>query len=849
MKDPKSNLEKGRFQLGAIWTLVLLLLGVVHIIPIWSIKYFPSQDGPSHIYNAHAFLQLFQDGNWRLDQVFRQNVGWIPNSLAHLFFVIGQALGFGPFLVEKAFLSLVVIGLPLSIHYVATALSPKNWMVGLVGFILAFHNLLHMGFYSYSASVPLALFFLGAFLRFRFNLTLGRALILIILGHLVFLSHFSSMAILLLLLACLMAVDLVGAFLPSPDGKERRFPTIKAWWRNAILLLAIGAPALVYHLMAGHPGHGTYMGDERLMSLLFDEALLVTYTADHYRIVHWLWWLFALSLLCHILVRLFRRKIWEKSDLFLLMTVALGWLYFDLPNWTHGGGWVNHRPLLFLIIFMWLTLTRFPAWLQAALGCFVLYISLYQLILFERDYQMLQPLLSEYEGVGSHVEPHSTLSRKVTGSHSFPHRSLRVDPFLHAPCYTALGEDMAYVQNYEASHRYFWVNYRHSSRSNRAKPDYQVIWSGAGVSSESQTDYETILQKQHLKLIKLKPKNVSWNGDQPLKLRFSDSLSTGEQRISLYRPWQPGQIGFLEGTALEAANGGVRSLHPNTLRLEIPNGKYRANLVLKGEKKSTTFSIRAGNNLVWDQVGSDAMGYQDSPSFPIEVFNERVDLAFTPLRKKGNSHNMEGYWAIQGLDLFRLDNGDAETGLDLHLEGWCRHGYFDEAIQLNLEHPSGNITYTTNGSSPESTDTLWPKTGLTINASTRLRVRRWIAGSSIAEVDGNFTKIQRFSPDWFLPVDLVPPGSLNGRTEEGPLEGYLKIKREGRYHFRTYGDVTVILAGATLPLQSGDLTEVWLDQGTYSISVTSEEGEPDLFWASGSRRESRLTRQALWLKP
>lgn len=848
MKATETERDTTQMRWSILWYVILLGLGVVHVIPLWSYTYFPTQDGPSHIYNAHAFLQLFDGGNWRLDQVFRQNIGWIPNSLAHLFFVVGQGLGFDPLLVEKIFVTMVIVGLPLSIHYLATALDPKNWCIGLIGFVLAFHNLLHMGFYSYSISVPMALVFLGTFIRWRFHLTWRRVLILNVLGFLVFLSHFSSMAILLLLLAVLMGADLIRCILSLFRFEGVQAMTLKSWLANGIVLLGVGAPALVYHLMAGDPNGGRYIGDERLWSLFLDDALLVTYTAEHYQIANWFWWLFGLGLLFHVMVRVYRKKIWVRTDIFIFMALGLGWLYFDLPNMTHGGGWVNHRPLLFLLVFLWLSFSSFASWMQATMGCLILYVSLHQLILFDRDYRMLQPMLAEYEGVAPKLEPHSTVTRTVRAGGGFPGSSLKVNPFLHAPCYTSMGRDMAYLQNYEASHRYFWVNHRH--RQSNTQGDYHVHWdsvSSAGPSTEK-GGYEAIVRRPHLAVFKMNEKDGPWNGEKILRLRFSETAHLGGgTRVSIYRAWKPGTIGFLQNKGLEASGGGVRSLHPNTLRMHLPAGRYRVNLLLKGRQKSTAFSLRVNDDLVYEHLEAEALGYEDSPSFPLQVTEKHTDLTFAPKWERGNHHMNDGYWALEGLDVIPVDE-DMETGLEFVVRGWNRRGYFSESLKVDLVHAEGNVTYTTDGKHPTQSDELWPDEGLEISDTTTLKLTRWDGMRPLSHAKGEFTEILKADPQWFPPLRMLPPGSLEGRSHEGPLEGYLKIDGEGRYHFRSYGETKVDLGGRELPLESGEITEVWLSRGFYSLNVQSEEGDPQLFWSKRGKREAKVSRSNLWLK-
>jgi len=40
------------------WTIAFLFLVLIYILPIWIFKYFPSQDGPAHIYNSFILIPI-----------------------------------------------------------------------------------------------------------------------------------------------------------------------------------------------------------------------------------------------------------------------------------------------------------------------------------------------------------------------------------------------------------------------------------------------------------------------------------------------------------------------------------------------------------------------------------------------------------------------------------------------------------------------------------------------------------------------------------------------------------------------------------------------------------------------
>ena len=59
-----------------------------------------------------------------------------------------------PLVAEKILLSLIIVLFPLSLFYFLDAMHKGNNLYGFLGFLFSYHYLLHMGFYSFSISVP-----------------------------------------------------------------------------------------------------------------------------------------------------------------------------------------------------------------------------------------------------------------------------------------------------------------------------------------------------------------------------------------------------------------------------------------------------------------------------------------------------------------------------------------------------------------------------------------------------------------------------------------------------------------------------------------------------------------------
>ena len=98
------------------WHLLGILLLLVHLLPVWIVTYFPTQDGPSHIYNAQVFKDYHDHQNYRIRDVYQLNLTLFPNWASHLLLAFLMYF-FPPLICEKIVLSLCVLGLPLSLIY------------------------------------------------------------------------------------------------------------------------------------------------------------------------------------------------------------------------------------------------------------------------------------------------------------------------------------------------------------------------------------------------------------------------------------------------------------------------------------------------------------------------------------------------------------------------------------------------------------------------------------------------------------------------------------------------------------------------------------------------------------
>ena len=147
----------GRLSIGYVTVIVLMVL---HLLPVWGFKYFPTQDGASHIYNSYVVKEYHNHENYRLREVYELNATVFPNWTSHALLLVLLYV-FPPLVCEKIVLTLCIGLLPLSLFYFINGIAKRNMVFGLLGFMYAYNYLLHMGFYNFVLSMSLFFFTMG----------------------------------------------------------------------------------------------------------------------------------------------------------------------------------------------------------------------------------------------------------------------------------------------------------------------------------------------------------------------------------------------------------------------------------------------------------------------------------------------------------------------------------------------------------------------------------------------------------------------------------------------------------------------------------------------------------------
>lgn len=144
----------------AFWLLLAL-----HVLPLCGGRYFPTADGPTHLYNAWLWKTMLLQPGHPAHQVLAFNPNPEPNYLSHLL-LAGLLTLAPPWLAEKALLLLYVVGLPLTLRYALRSAGQRgtDWLA-ILSFPFVYSVVLVWGFYNFCLSLLLLLLASGYWQR------------------------------------------------------------------------------------------------------------------------------------------------------------------------------------------------------------------------------------------------------------------------------------------------------------------------------------------------------------------------------------------------------------------------------------------------------------------------------------------------------------------------------------------------------------------------------------------------------------------------------------------------------------------------------------------------------------
>ncbi len=435
-----------------------ILLLAAHLVLIWLLPYFPTQDGPSHIYNLVILKDLLHGGG-QWGNYFTYSLHAVPN-LGFNLLSYPMLHFFSPLVVEKLFVSIYIVlmgcSIPLFLHSFNKPTMPLSFFV----FPVIFNFTLLMGFYSYAVAIPL--FLIAASISWKnYNSSVVFNFVFFnITGFIIFYFHLIPF---ILFLIALISITIVH----STGFKGRIVELTKLLAKISPIILI-----LVYYLInspkSSLTGVSYLFSVSRYIRLLLDLFYFSTLNFSP-------WQLFPASLII-ILFILFMyvslkdiynrnkqgKNIPDSERCLLFMASVLILIYLFMPFRFGGGTFFNER-FPWVIVLIMLPLLQIPEtvfWKQFGpkiLVGTVCFFFAFNTVIFWQQSRKVEKYLS---GLNTNLPKGAYVMtyKKIDPKTGWP----RIDVLMHTASYYGIFKGWVDIGNYETSLNYFPVKFKNT---------------------------------------------------------------------------------------------------------------------------------------------------------------------------------------------------------------------------------------------------------------------------------------------------------------------------------------------------------------------------------------------------
>ncbi|TND10258.1 MAG: hypothetical protein FD123_506 [Bacteroidetes bacterium] len=357
---------------------IFLALLLAYLLPVLGFRYFPTLDGPVHLYNANIIGKLL-GGDPHYAPFFELSLYPEPNMLGH--FLLGFFNTFLPaWLAEKIVLVLYAAGMAFSFRMLVRKIKPDALFVDYLVFPFIYSFTFCIGFFNFCLSVPLCFFSLYAWLNYREQPGMLRGLGLSVLLLLTYFAHASGFFMTLLVAGIVISAEFFRDIFRKTPGAF-----LRGFLRNGILLTLAAIPAICFTisflLRHGEESSGAKRETAELLEWLFRAGPLVTlFEPEETPFSYTVAVILGLLLLAAIFFSFRRKPGRNASGLSAAAIVTLA-LYFLLPDEMASGGYVSVRLLLFfyLLLILWMAVQPLPRYIAAIAVTLVLGVNFFHL--------------------------------------------------------------------------------------------------------------------------------------------------------------------------------------------------------------------------------------------------------------------------------------------------------------------------------------------------------------------------------------------------------------------------------------------------------------------------------------
>ncbi len=448
-----------------LWRGLFIAIIILECVPLWAFQYIPSQDGPSHLYNA---VVLANYGTEPLYQEYYRTNLFSPAGNAftqYLLVVLVKLIGIN--VAEKVLLSGYMVLFFLAFRYFLRGLTPYAVYFSPFAGILAPNWFFYMGFWNFCFSISFLLLTIGYYVRCQQRRTgwaLRPLIALTLAGLIVYMSHAVSWVV------CCMVVLALGSprLLSDVLGRTQisRFlssvPISRAAFQYALPLCSLLPPSILLLTHVVHSQEASNCPAEPSLRArlwpLYSLSFLSRIAATEETLVKIVAATSVVAFLFTVGVILKRRTYNYWSSSLLLLSCACVILAIIGPDCVGTGSYIHKRIAFYAFLFFvaWVA-SALQSWprpvlnVMAALGFGI------ALMAWAARFPVLSKWnekLSAFVLIGQDIRPKSTVLTLC-----LERQKGEVDPFVHAVGLLS-PRVIIDLSNYEASTDYFPTRFR-----------------------------------------------------------------------------------------------------------------------------------------------------------------------------------------------------------------------------------------------------------------------------------------------------------------------------------------------------------------------------------------------------
>lgn len=436
-----------------------LIITGLNLIPILIGKYFPTLDGPAHLYNSQLINSLLFDDNTILSRFFIFNQELVPNWSGHIILSFFNLFLPG-FVAEKVLLLFYMIGLPLSFRSLTKTILPSNSYLSYLIFPFTYSFVFFLGFYNFSIALVFMFIALNYWIKHEANLfSIKKIAILFLLFILTYFSHIFVFSILIFIIV--FYIFMCGIIKIINDSSIKNEILIITFRNLGLLLLSSFIPLIflfLYFYSRSNTGNNIFISNLELINWIIKIRPIITfsslveeaYTKKIFYIISSVCIIALYNRINEIRLKAkfsFKNTI-RVTDVWLLVSIAILFLYFKLPDSDGSAGYVSTRLglMFYLFLIIWLSSQNFSKWYSIIVVIAVLYCHFKLNIYYTSTTKNLNKVAIECENASNHINPYCIVLPLNYSENWF---------FSHFSNYLGVDKPMIILENYECGTGYF----------------------------------------------------------------------------------------------------------------------------------------------------------------------------------------------------------------------------------------------------------------------------------------------------------------------------------------------------------------------------------------------------------